>query len=113
MPEFDNTKRAIGVGKLDDSARKEMFNKFVSAGGEVLKEKPDPAKEEENKRKAAELKTRQGTVSRGGTDDSRSRNRSGGRGRRYRGRPGCVFAHCARGPAMVFQITCRISRKKV
>ncbi|MDZ4727277.1 MAG: hypothetical protein SH817_14060 [Leptospira sp.] len=78
MPEFDNTKRAIGVGKLDDSARKEMFNKFVSAGGEVLKEKPDPAKEEENKRKAAELKTRQGTVSRGGNDDSRSRNRSGG-----------------------------------
>jgi hypothetical protein len=81
MPEFDNTKRAIGVGKLDDSARKEMFNKFVSAGGEVIKEKPDP-KEDDSKRKTQEVKTRQGTVSRGGSDDGRSRNRSGGGGGR-------------------------------
>ncbi|GBF49136.1 hypothetical protein LPTSP4_06460 [Leptospira ryugenii] len=80
MPEFDSTKRAIGVGKLDDSARKEMFNKFVSAGGEIIKEKPDPT--EEAKRNRPEVKTRQGTVSRGGSqDDSRSRSRSNsGRG---------------------------------
>jgi len=79
MPEFDNTKRAIGVRKLDDSARKEMFNKFVSAGGEIIKEKPDP-KEEENKKSKPEPKVRSSTVSRGGPDDSRSRNRSGGGG---------------------------------
>jgi hypothetical protein len=80
MPEFDNTKRAIGVGKLDDSARKDMFNKFVSAGGEVIKEKPDP-KEEESKRSRQEPKTRQGTISRGSGEDSRSRNRGGSGGR--------------------------------
>ncbi len=80
MPEFDNTKRAIGVGKLDDSARKEMFNKFVSAGGEIIKEKPDP-KEEDSKKSRPETKVRSGTVSRSGSDDSRSRNRSSGGGR--------------------------------
>jgi hypothetical protein len=77
MPEFDNTKRAIGVGKLDDSARKEMFNKFVSAGGEIIKDKPD-AKEEESKKSKAEPKGRQGSVSRGSSDDGRSRGRSSG-----------------------------------
>ncbi|WP_425460594.1 hypothetical protein [Leptospira ilyithenensis] len=79
MPEFDNTKRSIGVNRLDDSARKDMFNKFVSAGGEVLKEKPDP-KEEENKRNRPEPKVRQSTVSRGSGDEGKSRSRSGGGG---------------------------------
>lgn len=77
MGDFDNTKRAIGVGKLDDSARKDMFNKFVSAGGEIVKEKTDP-KEEDSKKNRPEPKIRQGTVSRGG-DDSRGGGRSGGR----------------------------------
>ncbi|MCW7481845.1 hypothetical protein [Leptospira kanakyensis] len=74
MGDFDNTKRAIGVGKLDDSARKDMFNKFVSAGGEVVKEK-QPQKEEDKKNRP-EPKVRTSTVSRGG-DDSRSGSRGG------------------------------------
>ncbi|MCH1912097.1 hypothetical protein L9Z41_08940 [Leptospira noguchii] len=45
MAEFDKTKRSIGVNNLDDKARKEMFNKFQSAGGKVVSEK-DPKKEE-------------------------------------------------------------------
>ncbi|PJZ86040.1 hypothetical protein [Leptospira harrisiae] len=73
MGDFDNTKRAIGVGKLDDSARKDMFNKFVSAGGEIIKEK-QPPKEDETKKNRPEPKVRQSTVSRGG-DDSRSGSR--------------------------------------
>ena len=39
MSEFDRTKQSIGVNNLDDKSRKEMFNKFVGAGGEVVKEK--------------------------------------------------------------------------
>lgn len=75
MGDFDNTKRAIGVGKLDDSARKDMFNKFVSAGGEIIKEK-QPPKEDDTKRNRPEPKVRTSTVSRGG-DDSRSGGRGG------------------------------------
>lgn len=75
MGDFDNTKRAIGVGKLDDSARKDMFNKFVSAGGEIVKEK-QPQKEDDTKKGRPEPKVRQSTVSRGG-EDSRSGSRGG------------------------------------
>lgn len=76
MGDFDNTKRAIGVGKLDDSQRKDMFNKFKSAGGEVIKEKT-PAKEDDNKKSRPEPKVRQGSVSRG-SDEGRSSSRGGG-----------------------------------
>ncbi|XDD48125.1 hypothetical protein AB3N60_08675 [Leptospira sp. WS39.C2] len=76
MGDFDNTKRAIGVGKLDDSQRKDMFNKFKSAGGEVIKEKTPP-KEDESKRSRPEPKVRQGSVSRG-SDEGRSRSGGGG-----------------------------------
>lgn len=76
MGDFDNTKRAIGVGKLDDSARKDMFNKFVSAGGEIVKEK-QPQKEDDSKKNRPEPKVRQSTVSRGSGDDSRSGSRGG------------------------------------
>lgn len=75
MGDFDNTKRAIGVGKLDDSQRKDMFNKFKSAGGEVIKEKTTP-KEDDSKKNRPEPKVRQGTVSRGG-DEGRSGSRGG------------------------------------
>ncbi|TGM80706.1 hypothetical protein [Leptospira bouyouniensis] len=75
MGDFDNTKRAIGVGKLDDSQRKDMFNKFKSAGGEVIKEKTPP-KEDDSKRNRPEPKVRQSTVSRGG-DEGRSGSRGG------------------------------------
>ncbi|TGK86649.1 hypothetical protein EHQ24_03300 [Leptospira noumeaensis] len=74
MGDFDNTKRAIGVGKLDDSARKDMFNKFVSAGGEVVKEK-QPQREEDKKNRP-EPKVRTSTVSRG-NDEGRSGSRGG------------------------------------
>ncbi|TGN18603.1 hypothetical protein [Leptospira idonii] len=83
MAEFDNTKRAIGVGKLDDSARKDMFNKFVSAGGEVIKEKPEP-KEDESKKNRPDPKIRQSTVSRGGGNDGRSRGQGSGSSSRER-----------------------------
>ncbi|PJZ37628.1 hypothetical protein CH354_08445 [Leptospira levettii] len=78
MGDFDNTKRAIGVGKLDDSQRKDMFNKFKSAGGEVIKEKT-PAKDDDNKKSRPEPKVRQSTVSRG-NEDSRQGNRGGSGG---------------------------------
>ncbi len=78
MPEFDNTKKAIGVTKMDESARKQMFNKFVEAGGQVLKEKPDPVEEDPKKQKTAP-KTRQGTISRNEFEDSKGRS-GGGRG---------------------------------
>lgn len=77
MPEFDSTKKAIGVTKLDESARKQMFNKFVDAGGQVIKEKPDPVEEDPKKSRTAP-KTRQGSVSRNEFEDSKGR--SGGRG---------------------------------
>ncbi|TGM39846.1 hypothetical protein [Leptospira biflexa] len=75
MGDFDNTKRAIGVGKLDDSQRKDMFNKFKSAGGEVIKEKTPP-KEDDSKKSRPEPKIRQSTVSRG-SDEGRSGSRGG------------------------------------
>ncbi|TGL07558.1 hypothetical protein [Leptospira levettii] len=78
MGDFDNTKRAIGVGKLDDSQRKDMFNKFKSAGGEVIKEKT-PAKDDDNKKSRPEPKVRQSTVSRG-NEDNRQGNRGGSGG---------------------------------
>ncbi|TGK97658.1 hypothetical protein [Leptospira levettii] len=78
MGDFDNTKRAIGVGKLDDSQRKDMFNKFKSAGGEVIKEKT-PAKDDDNKKSRPEPKVRQSTVSRG-IEDNRQGNRGGSGG---------------------------------
>lgn len=79
MGDFDNTKRAIGVGKLDDSARKDMFNKFVSAGGTVIREKSEPT-EEDKKRNRPEPKVRQGTVSRGSDDSAKGRGGQSSKG---------------------------------
>nr|WP_243396020.1 hypothetical protein [Leptospira levettii] len=55
-----------------------MFNKFKSAGGEVIKEKT-PAKDDDNKKSRPEPKVRQSTVSRG-NEDSRQGNRGGSGG---------------------------------
>ncbi|HNI90342.1 MAG TPA: hypothetical protein PKX55_19470, partial [Leptospiraceae bacterium] len=41
MAEFDKTKKAIGVGGMAENERNEMFNKFKSAGGKVVKDKED------------------------------------------------------------------------
>lgn len=39
MKKIDKTKENIGVSKLDESTRKKLFDDFVDAGGEVIKEK--------------------------------------------------------------------------
>lgn len=39
MGEFDKTKKAIGVESMDDKTKTEMFEKFRSAGGKVVKDK--------------------------------------------------------------------------
>lgn len=39
MKKVDKTKENIGVENLDDLTKKDLFDKFVSAGGEVIKEK--------------------------------------------------------------------------
>lgn len=67
MPEFDKTKKAIGITKMDESDRKQMFSKFVEAGGQVLKEKPDPEPDDPKKQRPAP-KIRQGNVSRNETE---------------------------------------------
>ena len=37
--EFDRTRKAIGLEKLDNQSRRDMLGKFTSAGGEVKKER--------------------------------------------------------------------------
>ena len=54
MPDFENSKTSIG--NLDDKSRKDMFNKFVEAGGEVVKPKKPPIQKSSS------------PVSRGGSD---------------------------------------------
>ena len=39
MDEFDKTKKTIGVKNLNEKTKKELFDKFVNAGGEVISEK--------------------------------------------------------------------------
>jgi hypothetical protein len=77
MSEFDKTKKAIGLNNLDDSARKDMFEKFRSAGGEVIKEKK-PAEDPKSKSRP-EPKIRQGNVSRTEFDRSSGGGRNDGR----------------------------------
>ncbi|WP_061223746.1 hypothetical protein [Leptospira weilii] len=73
MAEFDKTKRSIGVNNLDDKARKEMFNKFQSAGGKVVSEKDKKKEEAESGRQPNIRQGQRGQVigknssSRGGT----------------------------------------------
>ncbi|EQA64361.1 hypothetical protein [Leptospira alexanderi] len=83
MAEFDKTKRSIGVNNLDDKARKEMFNKFQSAGGKVVSEKDKKKEEAESGRQPNIRQGQRGQVggrdssSRGGTS---SRSGMGGKG---------------------------------
>lgn len=54
MQEIDKTKANIKVGDLDEGTRKELFNKFVDAGGKVVKEKrnkPKPKFDRERQKK--------------------------------------------------------------
>lgn len=41
MSKIDKTKENIGVTNLDDKTKKELFNKFVQAGGQVVTEKKE------------------------------------------------------------------------
>ncbi|WP_061249231.1 hypothetical protein [Leptospira alstonii] len=75
MAEFDKTKRSIGVNNLDDKARKEMFNKFQSAGGKVVSEK-DKKKEEAASGKQ-QPNIRQGQRSQAGGPPRGASSRSG------------------------------------
>ncbi|XDD49459.1 hypothetical protein AB3N59_13755 [Leptospira sp. WS92.C1] len=75
MAEFDKTKRSIGVNNLDDKARKEMFDKFQSAGGKVVSDKDK--KKEDSSKKSNPPNVRQGQRSQAGGKDSSS-FRSGG-----------------------------------
>jgi len=39
MTNYDRTRENIGASKLDEKTKKELFNKFVDAGGQVVQEK--------------------------------------------------------------------------
>jgi hypothetical protein len=54
--EFDETRSAIGANELDNQERKEMLERFKSAGGQVLKEK-SVAEKAEAARQAAEARS--------------------------------------------------------
>ena len=41
MGKIDKTKEKIGVSKLDEQTRKKLFNEFVEAGGQVIKDEKD------------------------------------------------------------------------
>ena len=50
--EFDQTRAAIGANELDNAERREMLERFKSAGGQVLREKSVAEKQEEARRAA-------------------------------------------------------------
>ncbi len=68
--EFDDTRAAIGANELDMAERKEMLERFKSAGGQVLREKSLAEKEAEARR-AAEARS-------GGAGGVSSRTAGGG-----------------------------------
>lgn len=53
--EFDDTRSAIGANELDAQERREMLDRFKSAGGQVLREK-SVAEKADDARRAAEAK---------------------------------------------------------
>lgn len=67
MGQLDNTKKAIGVNKIDEKDRQEIFKKFVDAGGQVIKEE---SKKEDQKGKTSQ-KSSKSPISR----DSREKSR--------------------------------------
>lgn len=68
--EFDQTRAAIGANELDNAERKEMLERFKSAGGQVLREK-SLAEKQEDARRAAEARS-------GGAGGAASRPAGGG-----------------------------------
>jgi hypothetical protein len=47
---IDNTKDSIGVSGMNDREKKEMFEKFIDAGGEVVRDRRNASKEGASKR---------------------------------------------------------------
>ena len=47
MSQIDKTKKSIGINKIEEKDRQEIFKKFVDAGGQVIKE--DSSKKEDTK----------------------------------------------------------------
>ena len=39
MSSLEEIKKKLNIDNMDEATRKEMFNKFVEGGGEVIKEK--------------------------------------------------------------------------
>ncbi|NUM42329.1 MAG: hypothetical protein HUU45_11945, partial [Leptospiraceae bacterium] len=75
MGEFDRTKKAIGVGSMDDKSKAEMFKKFQTAGGKVVKDKPQTEKQDNSKISSNQ---RQGTSpnrQRSQSDDKNSKSK--------------------------------------
>lgn len=77
MGEFEETKKAIGVGGMDDRQRKEMFDKFRSAGGEVVKDKAKQEEEENQKKKSRSKKSSNSSSTSRSSRRSTSRSSSG------------------------------------
>ncbi len=75
MSEFDKTKKTIGVNNLDDKARREMFDKFQSAGGKVVSDK-DKKRDDAIRKQRENPPVRQGQRSQAGGKDPRQ-NQSG------------------------------------
>ncbi|PKA16118.1 hypothetical protein [Leptospira haakeii] len=75
MSEFDKTRKSIGANNLDDKARREMFDKFQSAGGKVVSDK-DKKREESLRKQKEQPQVRQGARSQAGGRDPRQNQSS-------------------------------------
>ncbi|MEI1279685.1 hypothetical protein V6Z05_15250 [Leptospira venezuelensis] len=75
MSEFDKTRKSIGANNLDDKARREMFDKFQSAGGKVVSDK-DKKREESLRKQKEQPQIRQGARSQAGGRDPRQNQSS-------------------------------------
>jgi hypothetical protein len=67
MSKIDKTKKTIGIHKIDEKDRQEIFKKFVDAGGQVIKEdtnsKEDPRSKSSSKSKTPIARDRQSSRS--------------------------------------------------
>lgn len=73
MGDFDKTKKAIGLNNIDESSRKNLFEKFKSAGGKIIEDKSS-SKDSDSKRQRPSPKIIQSQTSK------KEQERSSGRG---------------------------------
>ncbi len=57
MSKIDKTKKTIGINKIDEKDRQEIFKKFVDAGGQVIKEDTNSKEDPRSKTTAKSPKT--------------------------------------------------------